>query len=131
PAVPEKESLQDRIWRLWTDPFTLLEAGIYGTMLLGLMATVLAVVVRRNSSVLGIAEGLLAQVFYMLLGVLLLVALRAIAENIGSVKAAPSGGAEDEKKPESTTAVAEKPADEKPAADETEPAPAWSQNLIA
>ena len=129
PVAPENESLQDRVWRLWTDPFTLLEAGIYGVMLLGLMATVVQMYQRRNAGALNIFEGWVLQLFYVLIGVLLLVALRAVVDSIGKAKA-PSGGAEDEKKSDDTVAVAEKAQAEKPAASAVEPAPAWSQKLI-
>lgn len=98
PVADDDEGLQQRVKRWLSDPYILLNTGIYLVAYLGLIATVLLMVELRGSGPAGVWLWWSTQMFYTLTGVLVLLAVKTLANSVitNVPSAAPSGAAEED-----------------------------------
>ncbi len=94
PEKADDEDMQARMKRWLTDPFKLLDIGIYAVAYLGLIATLLVMIEVRGFGPVTVWSWWAQQMFFMLTGVLVLILVRALANSLAMT--APSGAADDD-----------------------------------
>ena len=107
PQATEGESFTQRMKRWGNDPFIMLDTGIYAVAFLGLIATILLMIEVSGFGPVSVWSWWARQLFYTLTGVLVLIAVRAVADAAGAdtvaEQSAPSGAADEDPKEEDGT----------------------------
>ncbi len=83
PEAPDEESFGQRLRRWSTDPFFMLTVGIYAVAFLGLIATLLLMLEVTGFGPVSVWSWWATRLFFTLVGVLVLVAIRALADVVG------------------------------------------------
>lgn len=138
PAAGKSESFAQRLKRWSKDPFFMLDTGIYAVAFLGLIATILLMLEVSGFGPVSVWSWWARQLFFTLIGVLVLVAVRAVADAAGADTAtgqtAPSGAADEDTKEEEETESDDEPDSAKSKSEDSpaEPSgPGFAQRMVA
>jgi Ca2+/Na+ antiporter len=142
PEAKDDEGFKDRLQRWSNDPFFMLDAGIYGVAYLGLISIILLMVEVSGIGPVSVWSWFATQLFYVLGGVLILLAVRSLANSFGppapvtepgegSAAATTAASAKAEESSDSKSEDSDDDDDSGDSKDEGEPGPGFVDRLVS